>query len=76
MSIFTRIGRILRVKNTKTKSFSHESDSYLAVWVKNNDGSSPKCLLFTDGEIAKAEARALKNEEDLTKRSLISKLLD
>jgi hypothetical protein len=72
----TRIGRILRVKNTKTRSFSHESESYLAVWVKDADGLNARCLLFTDSEIAKGEARALKNEEDHPKRSWISKLLD
>lgn len=72
----TRIGRVNRVKNTKTRSFSHESESYLAVWVKDADGLNPKCLLFTDSEIAKGEARALRNEEDQPKRSWISKLLD
>lgn len=74
MEIFTRLGRLIRVKNTKTKSFSHESDSYLCVWVK--DGDEYKPLLFTDSEIARAETRALKNEEDLTKRSLISEIID
>lgn len=74
MEIFTRLGRLVRVKNTKTKSFSHESDHYVSVWVKDKD--VPKCLLFTQSEIDKAEYRASRNSEDLTKRSLISKLLD
>ena len=74
MEIFTRLGRLVKVKNTKAKAFSHESDSYIAVWVKDDEGS--KCLLFTENELSKAEHRALKNEEDLTQRSLISKLLD
>jgi hypothetical protein len=72
----TRIGRVVRVKNTKTKAFSHESDTYLAVWVKDADGVNARCLLFTDSEISKAEIRGYKNEEDQPKRSWISKLLD
>jgi len=75
MSIFTRLGRIVRVKNTKAKSFNHESDSYLALWVADGDGENRRCLLFTDNEISRAESRAFKSE-DLTKRSWISKLVD
>jgi len=76
IEIFTRLGRLVRVKNTKTKSFAHESDSYISVWVKDTDGLNPRCLLFTDSEITKAELRAEKNKEDLTKRSFISSILD
>lgn len=76
MEIFTRLGRLLRVKNTKTKSFTHESDSYIAIWVADWDGGNKRCILFTDREIARADERAQRNAEDLTKRSLISKLLD
>jgi len=76
MSILTRLGRIIRVTNNKIKSFSHESDSYLAVWVKDGDGLNPRCLLFTDTELVRAEMRAAKNKEDLTERSWISKLID
>ena len=74
--MFTRLGRLLRVKNTKTKAFTHESDSYIAVWISDWNGQNKRCILFTDAEIARAESRAQKNHEDLTKRSWISKLLD
>ena len=74
MKIFTRLGNLVKVKNTKTKAFSHESDSYIAVWIKDCKGE--RCLLFTESELSKAELRALKNTEDLTHRSWISKLLD
>ena len=76
MEVFTRLGRLLRVKNTKTKSFTHESDSYIAVWVSDWDGKNKRCILFTDAEIARAEGRGQRNPEDLTERSWISKLLD
>jgi hypothetical protein len=62
------------VVNTKAKTFSHENDSYVAVWVK--DGEETKCLLFTDSEISRATHRADRNSEDLTERSWISKLID
>lgn len=74
--IFTRLGRIVKVDNIKTKAFSNESASYLCIWVKDADGCNPRCLLFTENEISKAEMRAYKNAEDLTQRSWISKLLD
>lgn len=75
MSIFTRLGRLVKVRNTKTKSFSHESEYYISVWIKDLHGVN-KCLLFTESELSKAEFRAEKNKEDLTQQSWISKLLD
>ena len=74
--MFTRLGRLVRVKNTKTKAFAHESDSYISVWISDIDGQNKRCILFTDAEVARAEHRAQKNNEDLTERSWISKLLD
>jgi len=76
MERFARLGRLIRVKNTKLKSFTHESASYISVWVSDWDGANKRCILFTDREIARAEERAENKAEDLTKRSLISKLLD
>lgn len=74
LQIFTRLGRLIKVKNTKTKAFSNENEYYIAVWVKEKGKS--KCLIFTESEIIKAEFRAYKNIEDQTKRSWISKLID
>ena len=71
----TRIGRVVRVNNTKTKNFSHESDSYLAIIVKSDDGDEVT-LMMTDTEFTKAIIRAAKNPEDSIKRSFISKLID
>lgn len=75
IEVFTRLGRLIKVKNTKTKAFSNESDTYQAVLVKDSRGDV-KCLMFTESELAKAEIRGLKNSEDQPKRSLISILLD
>lgn len=73
--IFTRVGKLLRIKNSKNKVFTHESETYLTVLVKlpNKD---LKWLMFTDSEINKAELRAEKNKEDQPKQSLISLLID
>lgn len=73
--MLTRIGKLLTIKNQKTKSFSHENDSYKAILVKTECGKT-KCLMFTDAELVKAEARADKNIEDQPKQSWISKLID
>ena len=71
---FTRIGRLIRIKNKKATNFTNENDTYLTVLVKHE--GKVKTLMFTDAELAKAEARAEKNKEDQIKQSLISKLLD
>ena len=73
--IFTRVGKLLRIKNAKSKSFSHESESYLTLLVKLPTGDL-KCLMFTDSEIDKADMRAEKNKNEQPKQSLISLLLD
>jgi len=75
-SIVARLGRLIRVSNIKTRSFSHEKETYVGVLVKDDKTKDVQCLLFTDAEIARAELRALKNQEDLLKRSFISKILD
>jgi hypothetical protein len=72
----TRLGRLVKVGNTKKAHFPNVNDAYYAVWVKDADGNNPKCLLFTETDIAKAELRASKNQEDLTERSLNSLILD
>ena len=71
---FTRIGRLIRIKNKKASNFTNENDTYLTVLVKQN--GKVKALMFTDVELAKAESRAEKNKEDQVKQSWISKILD
>lgn len=74
IEIFTRIGRLVRVKNQKAKTFSNENEEYIAVLVKAGD--SVKTLMFTDAELSKALARGEKNKEDQPQQSWISKILD
>lgn len=74
VEIFTRIGKLVRIKNQKAKSFSNENEEYVTVLVKSGD--AVKCLMFTDAELSKALARAEKNKEDQPQQSWISKLLD
>jgi hypothetical protein len=74
LEIFTRVGKLVRVKNQKAKSFSNENEEYVAVLVKS--GAEVKALLFTDAELQKAVLRAEKNKEDQPKQSWISKILD
>ena len=73
--MLTRIGKLLTVKNTKTKSFSNENDTYKTILVKTECGKV-KCLMFTDVELNKAESRASRNAEDQPEQSFWSKLLD
>lgn len=67
-------GRIVNVDNTDRKFGS--ALNYKAVWVEDANGKNERCLLFTDSEIQKAEERASRNIEDLTKKSFLTNLTD
>ena len=71
-----KTGRLIRVQNTEKKKFSKANEQYFAIWVEDASGKNERCLLFTESAITIAEARAEKNKEDLTKKSLIIDLLD
>jgi hypothetical protein len=68
----TRIGELTRVNNSAKKSA--EKSEYICIWAKDATGKFP--LLFTDEQISNARHRAKKNPEDITKTSLLSKILD
>lgn len=67
-------GRLIEVENTERKFGS--ASSYIAVQVENEDGSNERCILFTQDEINKAQERANKNPEDLTKKGFLTNLFD
>ena len=67
-------GRLVRVYNTEKKK--NENDGYVSVWVEDANGKNERCLLFTEKEIQRAELRSTKNIEDLTKKALLTELLD
>jgi hypothetical protein len=67
-------GRLISVENKDRKFGS--ANVYIAIQVEDADGSNERCILFTDAEIAKAEERANKNPEDLTKKGFFTKLFD
>jgi len=69
-------GRLIQVWNDLRKKFSNAKKTYWAVWVEDASGKNERCLLFTDKEIERAEYRASRNKEDLTKKNLITNLLD
>jgi hypothetical protein len=72
MSIKTRVGKLVKVKNQDKKKAAN--NTYQAVILNSNGQYNP--YLFTDVEIAVAYERARKNTEDQVVRSLASKLLD
>jgi hypothetical protein len=67
-------GRLIEVENTERKFGS--APSYIAVQVEDADGGNERCILFTQDEINKAQERASKNPEDLTKKGFFTRLLD
>lgn len=76
MSAAIKSGRIVEVENTNRPKFSRANKRYFAIWVEDSDGQNERCLLFSKAEILAAEHRAIKNPEDLTKKSWIQNLLD
>jgi hypothetical protein len=71
-----KAGRMIRVYNTERKAFSNAKPSYVAIQVEDADGGNERCLLFTENEIERAEYRASRNPEDLTKKSWWTDLQD
>ena len=69
-------GRLIQVWNDKRPKFSNANKVYWAIWVEDANGKNERCLLFTDNEIKRAEYRASRNEEDLTKKNLLVDILD
>lgn len=69
-----KMGRLIRVWNTEKRKM--ENIGYVSVWVEDADGKNERCLLFTENEIKRAEHRASKNIEDLTKKDFLTDLLD
>jgi hypothetical protein len=72
MSVKTRVGNLVHVKNQNKKKTAN--NEYYAVMLLNN--STYGAFLFTEVEIAVAQERARKNPEDVVERSLLSKILD
>lgn len=68
----TRLGKLSKVVNQGKKH--SEKSEYICVWVKDEAHAFP--LLFTESELNSATERAYKNQEDITERSCISKLID
>jgi hypothetical protein len=73
MSIKTRVGRVIEVKNQNKKKSAN--DVYHSVLMKLSNGEVHE-FLFTQIELDVAHVRARKNLEDNVQQSLISKILD
>lgn len=69
-----KAGRLIRVWNQDKKPAA--KDLYVSVWVEDANGKNERCLLFTENEIKRAEERAIKNQEDLTKKGFFTDLMD
>ena len=74
--VAVKAGRLIRVFNTERKAFSNANPKYIAVFVEDADGENERCLLFTESQIAVAEARAKRNPEDLTEKTWWTDLKD
>jgi hypothetical protein len=71
-----KMGRLIRVVNTKKLKFSNAKNEYFALQVENSDGMGERCLLLTENELNRLEDRASKNKEDLTFKDWVTDLMD
>jgi len=71
-----KVGRLIKVWNTNIPKFSNAKKQYISVWVEDGSGKNERCLLFTEGEIKRAEHRASMNKEDLPKKGFLTNLFD
>lgn len=60
-------GRLIRVENTQQNVHKNEAETYVAVWVEDANGENTRCIMLTEGELYRAEKRAVKNDEDQPK---------
>lgn len=71
-----KAGRLILVKNTEVPKLSNANAYYWAVHVEDSDGLNERCVLLTEKELERAEYRASRNKEDLTKKGFFVDLLD
>jgi len=71
-----KMGRLVRVENTRKPKFSNAKRLYVAIQVEDPDGGNERCLLFTQNDIKAAEYRASRNTEDLTDKGFFTDILD
>ena len=75
-SVKIKAGRLIPVWNSERPKFSNADKTYQSIWVEDSDGKNERCLLFTEAEIKRAEHRASRNKEDLTKKGILTNLFD
>lgn len=69
-----KAGRIFEVDNKLRKTSANKQ--YYAVYVEDTNGGNERCLLFTKNQLLIANRRALRNKEDLLKKSFLTDILD
>lgn len=74
--VAVKMGRLIKVVNTKKPKLSNAKDVYWAVQVEDANGKRERCILLTDNELRRAEHRASRNQEDLTKKGFFTDTLD
>ena len=75
-NITVKSGRLICVKNTEVPKLSNANSHYWAVHVEDCDGVNERCILLTEKELERAEYRASRNKEDLTKKGFLADLFD
>lgn len=71
-----KLGRLIRVWNSKRPKFSNANKEYFVIPVEDADGGNERPLMFTKAEIERAEYRASRNPEDVPKKGFLTDLLD
>ena len=67
-------GRVFRVEN-KSRKFGANSH-YNFVYLEDSNGDNETPYMFTDSQIKRARERAMKNTEDIMRKSALTDWLD
>jgi hypothetical protein len=71
-----KMGRLIRVKNTKRPKFSNANTEYTAVKVEDAGGDNERVWFLTDKDMEMLDHRSERNREDWIKTDFWTDLLD
>ena len=69
-----REGHIIEVYNKNKPKFSNANKKYYVIWVERDNTEFP--IMLSERELENARYRAIKNPEDVPKKSFVNNLTD
>ena len=74
--VTVKLGRLIKVWNKNRPKFSNAKKVYYALQIEDANGKNERCILLTQRDLERAEYRASRNMEDLTKKDWLTDVFD